>query len=282
MIKTVIETLKAPSVMGVLNVTPDSFSDGGQFHLDAKVSDTLLLKKAASMVAAGASFLDIGGESTRPGAATVSVQEELDRVLPAIELIKKELSVLVSVDTSTPQVMTEAARVGVDMINDVRALCREGALEAAVSTGLPVCLMHMQGEPETMQANPEYSDVCMQVSDFLRHRADCCVVAGMDKSRILLDPGFGFGKTLAHNLELLNRLDEFKSIGLPLLVGMSRKSMIGDVLGKPVEQRLYGSLAVATIAVIKGASIIRVHDVAETVDAVKMATAVMSSVSNNG
>lgn len=277
MAKSFIETLKIPSVMGVLNVTPDSFSDGGQLYQGSSVSDTLLLEKAISMVDAGASFLDIGGESTRPGAAVISVQEELDRVIPAIELIKKEMGVLISIDTSTPQVMMEAANAGVDMINDVRALSREGALAAAVSTGLPVCLMHMQGEPETMQVNPEYHDVFTQVSEYLNYRVDRCVAAGVDRKNILLDPGFGFGKTLAHNLELLNRLNELKAMGLPLLVGMSRKSMIGQVLDKPIEERLYGSLAVATIATIKGADIIRVHDVAETVDAVKMAVAVMAS-----
>lgn len=277
MAKTFLDTLQIPAVMGVLNVTPDSFSDGGRVHQGAAIDSSLLLAKAVSMVEAGASFLDVGGESTRPGAVAVSVQEELDRVIPAIEIIKKETGILVSVDTSTPQVMAEAASAGADMINDVRALSREGALEVAAATGLPVCLMHMLGEPDTMQSNPEYYDVFAQVSEYLKSRVELCVEAGIERGSILLDPGFGFGKTLAHNLELLDRLDEFKSMGLPLLVGMSRKSMIGQVLGKPVEQRLYGSLAVATIAVMKGAGIIRVHDVVETVDAVKMAAAVMSA-----
>lgn len=274
--KSLTELFQPIAVMGVLNVTPDSFSDGGQFHIGNKLDSSLLLKRAESMMAAGAAFLDVGGESTRPGASAVSVQEELDRVVPAVEMIKQELGVLVSVDTSTPQVIVETAAVGADLINDVRALEREGAVEAAASAGVPVCLMHMRGSPDTMQDNPDYYDVVKEVKGYLGKRVDVCVAAGIAKDQLLIDPGFGFGKTLQHNLQLLNQLSEFKAMGHPLLVGMSRKTMIGAVLDKPANERLYGSLAVATIAAMKGADIIRVHDVAETVDAIKMVTAVDS------
>ena len=265
-----MSNLRAPSVMGILNVTPDSFSDGGRF-----VSPSAAIAQAERMVAEGATLIDGGGESTRPGAAPVSVAQELDRVIPVIERISRELNVLISVDTSTPQVMIEAARAGAYLINDVRALQRQGALQAAAESGLSVCLMHMQGEPETMQKAPSYTEVVADVIRFLRSRIDACVAAGIAHSRLLVDPGIGFGKTVNHNLALLNRLDELAVLDAPLLVGVSRKSLIGAVLDRPVDQRLFGGLALAVIAVQKGASIIRTHDIAATVDAVRMTHAVM-------
>jgi dihydropteroate synthase len=258
--------------MGILNVTPDSFSDGGQFAaIDAA------LRHAEAMVAAGASLIDVGGESTRPGAAPVSVGEELDRVVPVVEAIRQRLDTLVSVDTSTPEVITATAAVGAGLINDVRALRRDGALEAAAATGLPVCLMHMQGEPDTMQQAPRYDSVLDEVNAFLEARVAACEAAGICRARILLDPGFGFGKTLEHNLELFARLDQLRPAALPLLIGVSRKRMIGDLLGRPVEQRLAGGLALAGLAVVAGVRIIRVHDVAETVDVVRMIEAVQAA-----
>jgi len=270
--------LSKPHVMGVLNVTPDSFSDGGRYVDGAANSVNLdfALQTVEKMIADGASIIDVGGESTRPGAAIVSAQHEMDRVLPVVEAIRSNLSVVVSVDTSTAQLMTEAVAAGAGLINDVRALSRDGALEAARDTGLPICLMHMQGEPQTMQQNPYYEDVVTDVIDYLDARVTACCEAGIARGKLLLDPGFGFGKTLQHNLELLDRLDEFERLKLPLLVGMSRKGMIGQVLDKPVNERLYGSLAVAVMAVANGAHIVRCHDVAATADVVKMAAAVMA------
>lgn len=260
-------------VMGVLNVTPDSFSDGGRFsQLDAA------LFKARQMVADGAAFIDVGGESTRPGAASVSAQEELDRVCPVIEAISQELDVVVSVDTSTPQVMSQAAALGVGLINDVRALQREGALDAAANAGIPVCLMHIQGEPKTMQERPEYQNVLREVGEFLAERIRVAVQAGIDSRNIVLDPGFGFGKKLEHNVRLLASLEQLHALGHPVLVGMSRKSMLGAITGRDVDDRLSASLAAATISAMKGASIIRVHDVRETIDAVKVATAVKGAI----
>ncbi len=255
-------------VMGVLNVTPDSFSDGGRF-----TSVDAALLRARKMVAQGAAFIDVGGESTRPGADPVSVQEELDRVCPVVEAIARELDVVISVDSSTPEVFREAARLGAGLINDVRALQRDGAVEAALETGLPVCLMHMQGQPEDMQARPSYQSVLREVSGFLMDRVRVAEQAGIPSDRILLDPGFGFGKTLAHNLKLLAALERLQVLGYPLLVGMSRKSMLGHITGREVSERLPASLAVATISALKGASVIRVHDVGETVDAVKVVAA---------
>lgn len=255
-------------VMGILNVTPDSFSDGGRFNRP----DQALLH-ARKMVAEGAAFVDVGGESTRPGAAPVSVQEELDRVCPVVEAIARELDVVVSVDTSTPEVMRESARLGAGLINDVRALSRNGAIEAAVASGLPVCLMHMQGQPADMQDRPQYQNVLREVSSFLMERVRAAELAGMPAERVILDPGFGFGKSLAHNLELLDSLEQLSVLGYPQLVGLSRKSMLGHITGRDVGQRLPASLAVATIAALKGASILRVHDVWETVDAVKVVSA---------
>jgi len=262
-----------PSVMGVLNITPDSFSDGGRYlHLDEA------LERARAMVGEGAAIIDVGGESTRPGAQPVSVREELDRVIPVVERIAGELPVPVSVDTSKPEVMREAVAAGAGMINDVYALRHEGAIDAAAGLDVPICLMHMQGEPRTMQTDPRYGDVVTDVRDFLTERIDACVSAGIPRHRLLADPGFGFGKSLEHNLSLLKHLPAFEALGVPLLVGMSRKTMIGKVLdGAPTEERLYGSLSVATLAAWLGAAIVRVHDVKPTVDAVKMAAAVRAA-----
>ncbi|MNF52514.1 Dihydropteroate synthase [compost metagenome] len=264
--------LARPHVMGILNVTPDSFSDGGRFS-----GRDAALRHAAEMVAAGATLIDVGGESTRPGARAVSPTEELERVAPAVEAIARELDVVISLDTSTPAVMREGARLGAGMINDVRALRRDGALDAAADTGLPVCLMHMLGEPGNMQQDPCYGDVVREVRDFLAERMQACTVAGIPAERLILDPGFGFAKTLAHNLSLFKHMEALHELGRPLLVGVSRKSMIGQALGREVHQRLYGSLALAALAVAKGACILRVHDVAETVDAVRMVAAVQAA-----
>ena len=261
--------LSQPRVMGILNVTPDSFSDGGRFAQREQA-----IEQALRMVEEGAEIIDIGGESTRPGAADVSVAEELQRVIPLIEALAPELAVPISVDTSKPEVMLAAASAGAGMLNDVYALRREGALQAAAKTGLPVCLMHMQGEPRTMQTEPHYEDVVAEVQVFLQQRVEACESVGISRDKIVLDPGFGFGKTLQHNLGLLKHLEEFHQLGMPLLVGMSRKSMIGAVLDATVEQRLYGSVAVATLAAQAGAQIIRVHDVKPTADALKMVAAV--------
>lgn len=255
-------------VMGVLNVTPDSFSDGGQFN-----SPAAAMARARQMVADGAAFIDVGGESTRPGASPVSVQEEMDRVCPVVEAIAKELDVVVSVDTSAPEVMAETARLGAGLINDVRALQRDGAPEAAAKAGIPACIMHIQGEPDTMQDRPHYRNVRRDVSSFLTERMRVAEQAGMRPENIILDPGFGFGKTLEHNLQLLACLEQLHVLGHPLLVGMSRKSMLGAITGREVTERLPASLAAATIAAMKGVSIVRVHDVRETVDAVKVVTA---------
>ena len=256
-------------VMGILNITPDSFSDGGRFN-----QRDLALRHAQAMVKAGATLIDIGGESTRPGARPVSVVEELERVAPLVEAISRELDVIISVDTSTPAVMRESARLGAGLINDVRALRRDGALDAAAATGLPVCLMHMQGEPGTMQDHPHYDDLLGEVSSFLLERMQACASAGIPAERILLDPGFGFAKSHAHNLSLFKHMQALHALGRPLLVGVSRKSMVGLALNKPVTERLNGSLALAALAMTKGAKILRVHDVAETIDVVRMIAAV--------
>ncbi|ALU62175.1 dihydropteroate synthase [Pseudomonas syringae] len=256
-------------VMGILNATPDSFSDGGRYsQLDAA------LRHAEAMVQAGATLIDVGGESTRPGARPVSASEEVERVAPLVEVIARELDVIISVDTSTPEVMLATAGLGAGLINDVRALQRPGALEAAASTGLPVCLMHMLGEPGTMQNDPHYDDLVGEVCAFLAERMKQCVAAGIGQQQIILDPGFGFAKTLEHNLSLFKHMQALHALGRPLLVGVSRKSMIGAVLGRPVDQRLSGGLALAALAMAKGARILRVHDVAETADVVRMITAV--------
>ena len=266
--------LSRPNIMGILNVTPDSFSDGGSYYQDGDLLLDLVLKRAEQMLAEGADILDIGGESTRPGAQSISEQQELDRVIPVVDALVSKLGALVSVDTSNAQVITESAAKGASIINDVRALQRPGALEAAAKTGLPVCLMHMQGEPSTMQAAPLYDDVVMDVSEFLGQRIKACKLAGIDSSRILIDPGFGFGKTLAHNLALLNRLPELALLGCPILVGLSRKSLLQQLLGRPVNARLAGSLALALAAAQRGAAIIRVHDVGATKDVLTVLDAV--------
>ncbi|NLD15471.1 MAG: dihydropteroate synthase [Gammaproteobacteria bacterium] len=265
--------LSTPHVMGIINITPDSFSDGGRYN---NLDDAL--RRAEAMLGAGASLLDVGGESTRPGAQTVTVQQELERVAPLVERLVTEFGALVSVDTSTPQVMTEAARLGAALINDVRSLQREGALAAAAATGLPVCLMHMKGEPQTMQDAPSYQDVAAEVAEFLQQRISACEQAGIARERLLIDPGFGFAKNLDHNLELFQRMPQLvQQLDLPLLVGVSRKTMIGQVLGRPVDERLYGSLALALMALERGASIIRVHDVDETIQVMKLFNAVQTA-----
>ncbi len=262
--------LSTPKIMGILNVTPDSFSDAGQLYSQGKVCLSAALKRATQMVLEGAAIVDVGGESTRPGALAVGEQEELDRVLPIIENLTNHLDVIISVDTSCAAVIHEAAKLGAGVINDVRALQRPNALEAAAHNRLPVCLMHMQGEPTTMQHQPDYSDVIAEVSAFFHQRLHACRAAGIDTGRVILDPGIGFGKTDAHNLALLNHLREFNALGCPLLVGLSRKSMLGRLLQRELPDRLAGSLGFGLIALQRGANILRVHDVAATADIVKI------------
>ncbi|MCT8873504.1 dihydropteroate synthase [Shewanella xiamenensis] len=258
-------SLASPVVMGILNVTPDSFSDGGKFS-----SFELACQHANEMVAQGALIIDIGGESTRPGAADVSVEDELARVIPLVEYVAKHHDVWISVDTSKPDVMRQAVNAGAHLINDVRALLEPGALKTAAQLNVPICLMHMQGAPRTMQSAPEYHDVVADVFKFLNERIQACLEAGIPRERLLIDPGFGFGKTLEHNYELLAKLERFAQFELPILIGLSRKSMIGNLLARPTSERLAGSLAGAMIAAQKGAHIIRVHDVPETVDMLKV------------
>lgn len=269
--------LSTPRIMGILNVTPDSFSDGGALSATPAdgsagffVSVDKALRRAELMVADGAAIIDVGGESTRPGAAPVSEQQELDRVVPVIEAIARQLDVVVSVDTSSPAVIRESAMAGAGLVNDVRALRRDGALSAAAATSMGVCLMHMQGEPGTMQQAPVYDDLLAEIRAFLHQRVADCEHAGIVRARICLDPGFGFGKTLAHNYTLLRELSQLLDAGLPLLAGLSRKSMIGAVVERQVADRLPGSLTAAVLAVLHGASIVRVHDVAATADAMRI------------
>jgi dihydropteroate synthase len=269
--------LSRPQVMGILNVTPDSFSDGGQWFSGGSVRLDHCLRAAEQMVLDGATLLDIGGESTRPGALSVSSAEEMDRVLPIVEAIAERIDTVISVDTSNPDLIAAAAKKGAGLINDVRALQREGALRAAVQTGLPVCLMHMQGEPGEMQKNPQYGNVTQDVCHWLLARAKVCEAAGIAQHNIVLDPGFGFGKTLEHNLVLLRQLEQLATQPYLVLVGLSRKSMIGAITGREVRQRLAGSLALAQLALERGAQILRVHDVAETADMVKMWCAVKTA-----
>lgn len=262
--------LAEPQVMGILNVTPDSFSDGAALHRAGRLNAEKALIKASQMVTQGASIIDVGGESTRPGASRVHVEEELERVLPIVELIHKNLDVVISVDTSQPLVMQAAAAAGAGLINDVRALQLEGAMAAAVQTQLPVCLMHMQGDPQSMQHDPEYTDCAKEVYTFLHERLKACCDAGMQSSQVLLDPGIGFGKKDEHNLELIKRLQSFTDLGAGVLFGVSRKSMVGRLLGREVHERLAGSLGFALLALQQGAKILRVHDVAATVDMVRI------------
>ena len=257
--------LSTPQVMGILNITPDSFSDGSRYcQLDRALSH------AAAMAAAGATLIDVGGESTRPGAADVSTEEELARVIPVVERIAAELDVWISVDTSKPTVMQESVAAGAHLINDVRALLEPGALAVAAAAQVPICLMHMQGEPRTMQVAPHYEDLVADIRGFFDQRIAACIEAGIPRERLILDPGFGFGKTLVQNYQLLGQLADLACFELPLLVGLSRKSMIGQLLGRPVEERLAGSLAAAVYAVTQGAQIVRVHDVQETVDVLRV------------
>jgi dihydropteroate synthase len=258
--------------MGVLNLTPDSFSDGGLW-----ATAEAALERAQVMIDEGADFIDVGGESTRPGALPVSEQEELDRVIPVVERLCAETGALVSIDTTKPAVMRAAGAAGAHLINDVNALRAEGAIPLAASTGVAVCLMHMQGEPRTMQAAARYVDVRAEVGEFLRQRSEACISSGIARDAILLDPGFGFGKKLEHNLSLLAHLPELAGLGFPLLVGLSRKSMFGQLCGAAVDQRLPASLAAATAAVLGGAAIVRAHDVRETRDAVRVAAAVRAA-----
>lgn len=267
--------ISRPVVMGVLNVTPDSFSDGGKYYRQSQLSIDVVLRQAESMLLSGAGVLDVGGESTRPGAAPVTVAEEMDRVLPVIEQLNQQFDVVISLDSSQPQVIEAASKLGLGLINDVRSLSLSGALEVAAKAELPVCLMHMQGEsPATMQLKPEYDNVVKDVLGFLQQQVTRCLDAGIAADQILLDPGFGFGKSLRHNLTLLNRLDQIVDLGFPVLSGTSRKTMLGQITGRDVGQRLAGSLATALLAAQKGATLIRVHDVAETVDALNVLEAV--------
>lgn len=267
--------LTHPHVMGILNVTPDSFSDGGTHNTLVEA-----VKHANLMINAGATIIDVGGESTRPGALDVSVEEELSRVVPVVEALAQRFEVWISVDTSKAEVIREVARVGAHIINDIRSLTEPGALEAAAETGLPVCLMHMQGDPKTMQIAPKYDDVITDVTRFFIDNIARCEQAGIAKEKLLLDPGFGFGKNLSHNYALLARLSEFHQFELPLLVGMSRKSMVGQLLNVGPSERLSGSLACAVIAAMQGAHIIRVHDVKETVEAMRVVEATLSAKDN--
>jgi dihydropteroate synthase len=267
--KTTQIDLNHVQVMGILNVTPDSFSDGGKFtHFDHA------LRQVELMVEQGVNIIDIGGESTRPGAVNVSEKDEIARVIPLLKAIKSRFGTCVSIDTSKAVVMSEAITYGADIINDVRALQNEGCIDVIAQSDVSVCLMHMQGMPRTMQENPQYKNVINDVLSFFTQRIESCLQKGIKKDRLILDPGFGFGKTLEHNYQMLAQFSMFKKLNLPLLAGTSRKSMLGHLLNRDVEQRLAGSLATAIVAVQQGASIIRVHDVAETVDAIKILTAV--------
>jgi dihydropteroate synthase len=262
-------TLRKPRVMGILNVTPDSFSDGGRF-----LAADAALKQAESMVEQGADIIDVGGESTRPGAAELPVQQELDRVLPVIESITGQLDVAVSIDTSKPEIMQAAVAAGAVLINDVYALQREGALETAAGLNAAICLMHMQGDPSTMQDRPEYEQLPGEIVDFLEERVRACGAAGIDADRLIVDPGFGFGKNDQHNLKILANLGEFSALRLPLLVGLSRKRTLGKLAGKEADQLVAAGVAAAVIAVSNGANIVRTHDVRPTVDALKVLDAV--------
>lgn len=265
--------LNRVQVMGILNVTPDSFSDGGRHN-----TQDAALRHAEAMLAAGATLIDVGGESTRPGAAVVAEQEELDRVVPIVESLVHEFDALVSVDTSTAAVIRESAKAGAGLINDVRALEKEGALQAAADSRLPVCLMHMQGQPRTMQIDPSYGNLLKEVAGYLQGRIDACLDAGIGKDQIILDPGYGFGKSVEHNCSLIKHLADIKALGYPLLTGTSRKSMLGVITGKEIPaERVIASVASALICAQQGAWILRVHDVTETIDALKVLNAVQGA-----
>lgn len=262
-----------PLIMGILNITPDSFSDGGHY-----LSLSNAVARAKQMVAEGVDIIDIGGESARPGAENiVNAEEELKRIIPVIKALKNEIDTPISVDTYKPEVMQAAIEAGANMINDIYALQKPGALEIISKYKVPVCLMHMKGEPSTMQQKPAYENVIDEINDFFAERIKACENAGIDRHRLILDPGFGFGKTTEHNTILTQQLNQFSKFGLPILFGASRKASIGAILNKPASERLYGSIAVAVMAAIKGAAIIRVHDVAETVDALKVSNAILSA-----
>jgi dihydropteroate synthase len=261
--------LHRPHVMGIVNVTPDSFSDGGRFS-----KANLALEHALSLIEQGADILDVGGESTRPNAVPVSLQEELDRVIPVIEGLVNQINIPISIDTYKPQVMQAAIDAGASIVNDVRALQESGAIDMIAASNVGVCLMHMQGTPQTMQINPQYNDVVAEVKAFLQQRLVACEEVGIVKNRILLDPGFGFGKTRVHNITLIQHLARFASLGQPLLVGLSRKSVLGQVTGNDVDARLYSSIAASVISAMVGAKILRVHDVKATVEALKVVIAI--------
>lgn len=263
--------LSRPHIMGIVNVTPDSFSDGGKFS-----SAELAIEHALELVAEGADILDIGGESTRPGATPVSLEDELERVTPVIQALSQKVSVPISIDTYKPEVMRQAIAVGASIVNDIRALQEPGALQVVASSDAGVCLMHMQGNPQTMQMDPQYVNVVQEVSDFLQVRLQAAMDAGIGKERIVLDPGFGFGKRTVHNIALIQNLDKLTAIG-PLLVGLSRKSVLGAIAGGDEQQRLHAGLAASVISAMKGAKILRVHDVKATVDALKVVTAIQSN-----
>jgi len=262
--------LSRPRIMGVLNVTPDSFSDGGQLYRNGRVDTDALLKRAEQMLGEGADILDVGGESTRPGATVVSEAEELDRVVTAVEALDQHYDTVISVDTSTPSVMRESAKCGAGLLNDVRGFQRPQALQTAADSGLALCVMHMQGEPDTMQTAPTYNDVVQDIAEFLSQRLADLGAVGIDLDRVIIDPGFGFGKTAKQNFELLARLEVLSNLGQPVLVGLSRKSMISSVLDRPPEQRMVASVALALMAVERGARIVRAHDVGATFDALSM------------
>lgn len=264
--------LSTPQVMGILNVTPDSFSDGGKFN-----SLDNALRQAETMIEAGVTIIDIGGESTRPGAPDVALEEELQRVIPVIKAIRQQHDVWISIDTSKAEVMRQAALAGADIINDVRALQEPQALEVAAQTGLPICLMHMQGQPRTMQANPHYDDLLKEVGEFLEQRIAACESVGIGRNQLILDPGFGFGKTIEHNYQMLAHLEQFHQFGLPILAGMSRKSMLFKLLEKTPAECVAASVSCATIAAMKGAQIIRVHDFEQTLDAIKVVSMVQAN-----
>ncbi|TVO40050.1 dihydropteroate synthase [Vibrio algivorus] len=257
--------LSRPQIMGILNATPDSFSDGGKFHQLDKA-----LLQVDAMIEAGVSIIDIGGESTRPGAKEVTLEDELSRVIPLVKAIRQKSDVWISIDTSKAEVMKQSIECGADIINDVRSLRLSGALDVVAKANVPVCIMHMQGEPKTMQDNPEYQDVLQDVDDFLTQRIEQCITAGIKRENIIIDPGFGFGKTLEHNYRLLANLEHFHQYKLPILAGMSRKSMVSKALGKPTSECVIGSVVCATLAAQQGAQIIRVHDVQETQDAMRI------------